>query len=452
MSLINEVLAKNVGLTILEKTKNPEVRKIFKIYLDSITWSKDEIENYQVSKIKQLLEYAYKNTKFYRKRFDESNFNYIKFNNLDQLKKIPILTRYDLQKFSNDILSQEKDKFIISKGSSSGSTGEPITYYHDQYTNSAHKAAVLLAKYLVGYKLGDPWINIWGNPTAVNVDWKKLSSKISKKLFNESRFPAYQLNEEKQLFNLLKMIENKRPKYIYGYTNAIYIFSKFLEKNNSPQNNIKGVFTTAENLHEYQRHVIERMLGKVYDNYGCSEINGIAAQTSYSEFYSVIEPNVYMEFAELQPGSDLQKIIVTDLHNKVFPLIRYENGDLGAPLLQDSDSELHYSEIKSIDGRVSDIITLPEGGHLVVPSFFGSRMLKNISGIKQYQIVQDTYDHIKINLVIDQGFEEKDKSVIKETLESYLPQSLKYDLVFNRPIVLSNNGKFKLYINEILHN
>ena len=39
------------------------------------------------------------------------------------------------------------------------------------------KLPLFLAKYLGGYILGDPWINIWGNPTAVNIEWKKTGSK-----------------------------------------------------------------------------------------------------------------------------------------------------------------------------------------------------------------------------------------------------------------------------------
>ena len=85
-----------------------------------------------------------------------------------------------------------------------------------------------------------------------------------------------------------------------------------------------------------------------------------------------------------------KKIMITDLQNRVLPFIRYENGDIAVPYSNEdySNFELKFSKFKTIDGRVSDIIKLPGGGSLVVPSFFGSRMLKNIDGIKQYQIIK----------------------------------------------------------------
>ena len=79
------------------------------------------------------------------------------------------------------------------------------------------------------------------------------------------------------------MIIKKKPKYLYGYTNAIFLFSKFLEEKNIKIDFVNGVFTTAENLQEFQRNSIENRLGKVYDHYGCSEINGIAVQTKFDE-------------------------------------------------------------------------------------------------------------------------------------------------------------------------
>ena len=36
----------------------------------------------------------------------------------------------------------------------------------------------------------------------------------------------------KQFENLFQMVLKKKPKFIYGYTNAIYLFTKYLEEKN----------------------------------------------------------------------------------------------------------------------------------------------------------------------------------------------------------------------------
>ncbi len=99
------------------------------------------------------------------------------------------------------------------------------------------------------------------------------------------------------------------------------------------------------------------------------------------------------------------------------------------------DFNLKYSKLKSIDGRLSDIITLPNGGNLVIPSFFGSRMLKNVSGIKQYQ-VQKTKDKIIVNLIVDNDFKDDSKKIIFGTLDEYIPREIGDEVVFNQNYLL----------------
>jgi phenylacetate-CoA ligase len=432
-------------LDFLKKTK---VKDYLYLYTKTLYWSKDEIENYRVNKIYELLEYAYNNVSFYNKRFKDSGFSFDKFRYLDQLTLLPVLTRKDIQENLIGLVSKEFDLKKCRKGSSSGSTGRPVTYYHDLNDYSASKAAGLFLKILGGYQIGDSWLNLWGNQTAVNVDWKKMSSKISKLLFNEIRFPAYKLKDKKEFNNLTNMITEKRPKFIYGYTNAIYLLAEYIKSIGANLNFIKGVFTTAENLHSYQRKLIEENLGKVFDQYGSSEINGIAAETIYGDGYYILAPRVYVEFGEtFNQINNSKALIITSFDNKVLPFIRYENGDHAVPCENTNYySGINYPRLKSIEGRVSDIIKLPNGGSLVVPSFFGSRMLKNISGITQYQIVKKSYNKIEINLITNNYFKDEFKEIILNTLKEYIPSELQYNLLFNQPIILSSNNKFKLLI------
>ncbi len=75
--------------------------------------------------------------------------------------KVPPLTREDLQNNLDQILSKNLKLSDCPKGSSSGSTGHPVIYYHDVYGTSANKASEIFSKYIGGSKAGDSWINIW---------------------------------------------------------------------------------------------------------------------------------------------------------------------------------------------------------------------------------------------------------------------------------------------------
>lgn len=449
MNTFRKFLANEIGLSLTDTLKGIKVKEYYDLYVESINWSKDKINAYQVKKIKEVLKYSYKKSPFYKKRIDDSGLDIDNFKYTDQLINIPPLTRSDLQNNLDDIISKDYNLKECSKGSSSGSTGHPVIYYHDKTGTAANKASVLFSKFLGGYIPGDKWLNVWGNPTAVNIEWKKPGSRLKKYFLNEFRFPAYTLNEKNQLNKLYDLFKQKNPSFVYGYTNAVFLFAKYLEERNERLTYINGVFTTAENLHDYQREKIRDFIGPVYDHYGCSEINGIAAQTKFDNYYAILDTHVYLEFGDkVDNKSDSRKIIVTDLYNKVLPFIRYENGDLAVPYDGNNSSpDLNFSRFISVDGRVSDIITLPGGGNLVVPSFFGSRMLKNIDGVKQYQ-VQKKKDKILINLVTDDNFKPEYKKIILSTLDEYIPSEIMYELVFNEKIIYSGNGKFKLFVDN----
>ncbi len=82
----------------------------------------------------------------------------------------------------------------------------------------------------------------------------------------------------------------------------------------------------------FRKEKIEKYLGPVYDQFGCSEINGIAAQSRFDNFYSILDPKVYVEFGNIiDKTNGIRKLIITDLHNLVLPFIRYENGDMAVP-------------------------------------------------------------------------------------------------------------------------
>jgi phenylacetate-CoA ligase len=400
----------------------------FDLYKKSLDWSKDKLESFQRDKIKQLLIYSNKYVEFYRERFNTSGFNPESFRYHDDLKKIPTLTRKDLQ--TNKIFSDEYDKRKCCKAASSGSTGIPIIFYHDKIGLSANKAAVLICKYLGGWK-GEKMLILWGNQTTVK-KWNTLASRVSSVLFNEVRFPSFKLNNEQGYFELYNILTDKGIKFIYGYANAIYLFAEFLNDHDLKLN-LKGVFTTAEMLLDYQRKTIETYLGHVYDHYGCKEVNGIACQTIYDNFYTVIRPHAFLEY--INYSDEMKRLVITSLHNYSMPFIRYENDDL---------ITLCGDKIKLIDGRLSDIIKLPGGGTFAVPGYFGGNVLKDFPEIKRYQLVKRK-DNIELNILADSISYDKLKLLDVE-FSNDLPKSFKHVIVLNKDFIIQG-GKFKHFVN-----
>ena len=440
---------KNIALPFVDYSKNQMVSKYYNLFSSLSEKDSKDIVDYQNKKIQDLVNHAYNNTKYYNELFNYNKIKPSEIQSKEDLQRIPPLTREILQTRYDDLIDKKNKYKKIYKGSSSGSTGQAVFYLHDEYGSSAGIAAHYLGWHLAGYRFGDKGLHIWGNPAVVKNVWNKPSSKLKSWLFNHFKFPAYRLTEESSFGELVDLLVKKKFDFIDGYTNAIFLLADYLDKNNITLKAIKYVLTTAENLHDYQKELIEKRIGPVFDEFGCGEIMGIAYQNKFNNQYAIIDPHVAVEFETMTKTDDgSHPLIITDLDNRIMPLIRYKNGDMGTQSPHFEDTNLPLSTMSTVSGRTSDIIELPKGGRLVVPSFFGSVLLKEINSIRQYQIEKVASDKLIIKLVVKEQLSTKDELTLKNALDEYLAGQISYEIKVVDYIAVSPNGKFKLLVDK----
>lgn len=425
-------------------------RKAFSYYeegLKSLKLSKEETKQYQFRKLKRLAIHAFEQSEFYNQRMKAVQFNPYEMTNPAEIEQIPVLTRSDLQKYWRKIVAKNYNINHLNKGSSSGSTGSPVIYYKDSIASSAGEAANYLGWSFSGFKLGMKGLHIWGNPATVNNEWQRLSSKVKAKIYNHYKFPAYKLTSKNQFEELVNILKKGNFTFLDGYTNAIYLLANYIKENKISIKGIDFIFTTGENLLDYQRDIIEKYLGPVYDAYGCSEINGVAYQCGYCNSYHTIDNHVYVEFGDYV-DNDTQKLIITDLDNSSFPLIRYENDDLVQKDSFESNCKVPFGTFKKIVGRQSDIIDLPDGGYLSVPSFFGSMLLKQIGGVKHYQVIRETKDFLRIRMDLNRDLTKEEFTILNHSLNEYIGNQMRWEIDTSKKINVESNGKFKQVIDK----
>ena len=86
-----------------------------------------EIKKFQEEKLKDVLVYLKDKSKFYGRMFSENNININEIKTIEDLNKIPVTTKDDLQNFSNDFLCVEKSE-IVDFVTTSGTLGDPVTF------------------------------------------------------------------------------------------------------------------------------------------------------------------------------------------------------------------------------------------------------------------------------------------------------------------------------------
>lgn len=71
-----------------------------------------EIKTFQEEKLKELLCYLQEHSLFYQNLFAEHQINISEIQTLEDLQKIPVTTKNDLQQFNYDFFCVSKDKIV----------------------------------------------------------------------------------------------------------------------------------------------------------------------------------------------------------------------------------------------------------------------------------------------------------------------------------------------------
>ncbi len=98
------------------------------IYTDGIEYAAStDIKAYQEERLSDLLSYISENSPFYSRMFKERGVDYTSIKTLEDLHKLPVTTKEDLQRHNEEFLCVHRTK-IIDYVTTSGTLGEPVTF------------------------------------------------------------------------------------------------------------------------------------------------------------------------------------------------------------------------------------------------------------------------------------------------------------------------------------
>lgn len=392
----------------------------------------DKIIVLQENKLKQLVHYAYKHVPYYRTLFDNVDLKPEDILSLDDIKKIPVTTKADLQAVS--AIDRISDRFSLDQlvsEHSSGSTGQPFTAYFDQHFITTRNNMFLRALRVMGYKPGQKLMLITAghNKTRPWLRWHYTSIESSAE-------------------DLLEQLNNFRPRVLYGCTTPLRLMAEYAKKSGRNIHRPKTIISTAETLDQDTRLLLEDVFSStVYDLYGLTEMGFIAWQCSAQIGYHLSEDTSIIEF-EYDERYQSNQLIMTNLELRAMPLIRYQTGDLANTINENSCScGRQLQRIKHIEGRMIDCIQLANDS--LIPPYRITLALEKITGLNRYQLIQDAINAFTIRIENNTS----DPSIIKQNIRNALMPILgsgaHFKLVFEDSINPPSGKKFRVIDNRI---
>ncbi|CAN2045897.1 phenylacetate-CoA ligase [Candidatus Magnetomoraceae bacterium gMMP-13] len=412
--------------------------------------SQDEILSRQLIKFKRLFKYAYENSPFYRKLYIKAGVTPEDINSFDDIRNLPVITKQDIQKNMQTMVSTTFPKCDMYLEASGGSTGNPTNFYADKYGRPRKGASSLMFNQWAGWNIGEKVFYLWGADREDN-RVRALKEKIVQKLiFRNYIFNAFDITEDGMRM-LTQLLIREKPSLIIAYANVAALIAKYLEKLKIRGIRAKGVICSAETLTDENQKIIERVFNcHVLNRYGSREVGLISAECDHHEGLHINAENLLVEFKSLEKYNNGQKfgeIIVTDFNNRAMPFIRYNMGDIAKPINSKCSCGRGLPLMSRIYGRTSDFIKHPNGG-LIHGEYF-SHIFYGMKNIRQFQVIQESLDTFDIKVVASERLATDMKQFIISKVYEIMGNNVHVNIIELSDIPIPSSGKFRFTISKI---
>ena len=418
---------------------------------ESQWWNRQELEDYQMQQLSNLLDHAYENVPYYRAVFDERGLKPRNIKTSGDLKKLPYLTREIIQKKLPDLIARNYPKSKLQYVTTGGSTGIPLGFYYEKDVSEAKEWAFIVTQWeRVGFKMGDKCVVLRGNiveSASRGRFWEY--EPINKNLILSS----YHMTDE-MLPRYIERIRRFKPDFIQAYPSTITILAKFMKKHNiEPFPSVKALLCGSENLYPWQRGLLEETLRcRVYSWYGHSERAVLASECEKSIYYHICPEYGIVELVgsddKLVTGENqIGEIVATGLNNFVCPLIRYRTMDLASILNTKCECGRDYVLLKNIEGRSQEFI-ITGTGRLI--SMTAINMHSDVfDNVKQFQFYQEKQGEVIFNVIKSYTYTERDTEYIRSELYKKLGDDIKMEIHFVDNISLTKSGKYRFLVQKL---
>jgi len=388
--------------------------------------SRKQIESQQFRQLRSLLLFAEKQSPFYAERMRSHGINPKALRSLDDFRRIPPLTRKDLQdKF--DLIRAKVLPPGSHKGgllSTSGSTGSPVQVQSTSVTKALWNACCL-RDYL--------WSNV--DPRGRFLSLRHFSENVTEALNPEGGHrqgwggpmgqlfttgPGAFMNvgmDPKYQFSFL-MREN--PDYILSYPSNLELLGNMLSEARGKLSRLKQIHTIGEILTDHKRQNIQDSFGvRVCDLYSAVEVGYIASQCPEGHGYHIHDENVLVEVVNDDgspcPSGEIGKVYLTGLIHYGLPLIRYDVGDYAIETDKPCPCGRGLSRLLHVIGRQRGQLIRPDGSIMFSSGL--SVALRDVNSIRQYQVIQHKRNCVEVIIVPSRNFGPAQEQHIVETFE-----------------------------------
>ena len=373
-------------------------------------------------RVSDIKRHAIEQTKFYK--------DYKVTDEFPVVNKTILIENHDLCRAKSGYLTP------IHISSTSGSTGTPFSVEQDFKKRNRTIADLKVFGELCDYPSHERM-----------VFFRVINAKLHRTQEQEERENIFYIDSsdlgDEHLEKMKNVLLEKKPRIVFSYASTLVELAKYIERTGIPQDgfSMKSVLTAGEGISDKDRKLLERVFSSVvYRRYSDMELGILGQDGGNGSSYILNWGSYYFETLKLDSDEPAEqgeagRIVITDLFNYAFPMIRYDTGDLG---VLDNSNPNELPKLKEIYGRVRDCIYATDG-RLISPAKV-SVMMWGSEEIKQWQFIQETKEKYTLKLNCEKKINLKEYiSKFKELLGEEAEISIQF--VSEIPVTSSNKRR-----------
>ena len=412
---------------------------------DRETYSKERMQMYQVEKLQEMVQLAYTTTSFYRQWFDVAGVKPEDIKNIEDLRKLPILSRDTVRIRGHEMISSAVPASERINHRTSGTTGSGLSVIVSKSALQNVNAHVSRQMQWAGVEPRDWRITMFGA--------RVIPPKQSNPPYWVKNFPGHQIFlsgfhlSDKTIDDYYEFLSIHQDLPIEGFASTLHILSELLAKREK-RLKMKAIFSNGEPMLPFMREIIEDRLGaKVWDAYGQTELVGLIQECAAGGFHLASDFGI-LEILD-DTGNPVEKgqpgnFVWTGLQNEAMPLIRYKIGDIGEWCKEQACPCGKYTPlVHPIITRDSDYLKTPNG------KIYSPRMINQYlkgANFQYCQIVQKSKYSWVIRYISNDNNADRQVKVVQSNLENLLGADIKIEIKKAISPIQREGGKIPLII------
>ncbi|MEW4489578.1 AMP-binding protein [Thalassoglobus sp. JC818] len=405
------------------------------------SWSRSQIENNQSERLRALVKLVSETNPFWKERWKRAGFDPSSFSGLEDLSRIPLLTKQELVDDQNSNLPYGRNlTFPVTDYSrlhqTSGTTGKPMRWLDTPESWNWFMECWSQIYRLIGVTSEDvfafpfsfgPFIGFWA------------AFEGAQRLGNLSLTMGGMTSEAR-----LNMILELEATVICCTPTYALRLTEVAEARQLPisESSVRLIVVAGEPggaIPAIRNRISSAWNARVIDHWGMTDIGSLGIEPIDRPGQLVIlESECIAEILDpetlnpVEPG-ELGELILTNLGRTGQPVIRYRTGDLVKQCKEVPESGCQFLSLDGgILGRADDMVTIR--GNNVFPSSLDA-ILREIPGVAEYMIRVVTHrsmPHMKVE--IEPVVEQADEGSVRK-LTTLVQQRIKDRLNFQAEVV-----------------